>query len=230
MSINTMRHNPIFYNASFTEDIAVVGVGGLGSEVVRGLVKLGCGEKNKILVFDHDVVEPHNIANQAYDTRHLGMKKVSALASLAREWSGVTLHEHPVAIEGPYALSGVVFVCVDSMAARKIIWESCIKRNQKISLMVETRIEATSAFIHAVDPNNETHIKKWGQYWYPDAEAINGAGCGGHIAVGPTVSAAASFALWQFIRHVAIRRGEKDVMDNQIQMKLRPFSVVAIQW
>lgn len=228
--LQTLRHDEIFNHTAFLEPVHVIGVGGIGSEVVRGLIKLGVGRVNELHVWDDDTVAPHNLANQAYSLADVGMSKVAALGRHATSWSGVTLHEHRKRVEERVDLSGVVFVCVDSMRARWELWWRNIKHNPRLSLCIETRMDATYATVHTLNPNEKEHVHQWERFWYPDEKTTDRFGCGGHVAVGPTAVLVANLALWQFIRFAATRHGEEDALDNQIRLKLRPLSLTTYQW
>lgn len=231
MSIETLRHDAIFSHSTFLDPIHVVGVGGVGSHVLRQLVTLGCGRVNPLHLWDADVVASHNLANQMYDPTHVGKHKLVAADEQAQRWGGITPQQHLEFVDGSQKLQGVVIACVDSMAARKVIWEGCVRQNPNVILFIEVRIDALNVLIHVVDPCDPEHIRQWERYWYPDAEAVNEvAGCGAHVAVGPTVSLAADLAVWQFIRFAAIRAGHHDVLDNQITMKMRPLETSFYRW
>lgn len=62
--------------------IGIAGAGGLGSNVAMLLARSGM---EKICVIDYDVVEASNLNRQLYWPRHLGQKKVMALASILQE-------------------------------------------------------------------------------------------------------------------------------------------------
>ena len=231
MSIDTSRHDAIFGPTLFLEEIHVIGVGGIGSPVVRLLVKLGCGIHSKLHVWDGDTVAPHNLANQTYDRGDVGQSKVGALQGHANRWAEVQLETHNEFVTNSKALTGVVFLCVDTMSARWDIWKAAIRQNPKISLFVESRMDATTVLLHAVNPCDPKHVAQWERFWYPDDKGDNQiAGCGGTVAVGPTASIAADFAVWQFMRYAATRLGFPDQLDQQIRCELRPFTVKTFAW
>ena len=229
--IDTQRHESVFDYKQFLEPIHVIGVGGVGSHVACHLVKLGCGVLNELHVWDGDTVATHNLANQMYDSSDVGHLKVAALQRRASTFGGITLKQHPVFFEPPQQVKGVVFLCVDTMSARRQILNMGIKGNTEVPLFIEVRMDATSVLMHVVDPSNPRHIRQWEKYWYPDEDADNQiAGCGGRVAVGPTASIAADYAVWQFIRYAAIVQGGSDILDNQIRLTMRPLSLKTFQW
>jgi hypothetical protein len=232
MTIDTMRHDGIFDHERFLLPIHIIGVGGVGSHVAYHLAKLGCGRVNDLHVWDDDIVELHNVGNQKYDKRDVeaNLTKTAALAAHASWWGCERMIEHCEYIGGAREFAGVVFICLDSMSSRWMAWETSIKRNPAVKLLIECRMEATNALIHAIDPCDEVHVRGWERYWYPDEEATNAAGCGGHLSVGPTASITADLAVWQMIRFAAVQQGLDDVLDNQIRIGMRPIKVEAFRW
>jgi sulfur carrier protein ThiS adenylyltransferase len=59
-----------------TGSVGIAGAGGLGSVVAENLARAGVG---RIVVADHDVVEPSNLNRQRYFLSQIGMFKVTAL-------------------------------------------------------------------------------------------------------------------------------------------------------
>lgn len=57
--------------------VALIGAGGLGSEIGEGLTRKGVG---RILIFDHDVVEASNLNRQMFFRKDLGKNKALCLA------------------------------------------------------------------------------------------------------------------------------------------------------
>jgi adenylyltransferase/sulfurtransferase len=62
--------------------VLIGGIGATGSQAVVTLARIGIG---KIIVIDNDVLEKHNIGNQVYLKKHIGMSKVDALKEIIDE-------------------------------------------------------------------------------------------------------------------------------------------------
>lgn len=71
------RHSPDVYNAVKSAYVAVLGLGGLGSNVAIMLARLGVG---KITIVDYDRVEPSNLNRQSYYVDDIGKLKCTALS------------------------------------------------------------------------------------------------------------------------------------------------------
>lgn len=76
------RHTPNVHNKLKSGKVAVLGLGGLGSNIAISLSRVGVGE---IVLVDYDVVEPSNLNRQQYFVKHIGMKKTEALKSLIKD-------------------------------------------------------------------------------------------------------------------------------------------------
>lgn len=79
---------------------------------------------------DFDTIEEHNIPNQLFKESDIFSAKVDALLNIYNEHFNddtqrLKVHKTEITQDNAHVLSGVVFGCVDSMAARKYIYENC---------------------------------------------------------------------------------------------------------
>lgn len=186
--------------------IHIIGLGFGGSSTAYHLVRAGYGTRCRIHVWDGDVVEEKNCRNQRYLPDHTGLKKANAIAAQMRAWAGVDAVEHPVHFTGQEPLSGIVFLCVDTMSERKRIVDASIRDRPLVEILIEARADASHILLHVVNPNDPAHMKQWDRYWYPDDEATNVGGCGGEPYVGPEVADLGAYlAVAQLNRYVALR-------------------------
>lgn len=221
----------IFTTLVHAYPVHIVGVGGIGSKVAECILRGDCGTVPQLHVWDGDTVESHNLRNQAYILEDVDHPKVFALTQRAKAWGGAVPHVHNEFITGAVPLSGIVILCLDSMSARKTVWDTCIKQNPNVRLMIETRMDALRGVIYTVDPNNELHVAEWEKYWFPDDEGHNeGAGCGLNPTLGTTALKVAGEVGWQLIRFSSIEQGGDDVLYNRIVMNQRPLSVEGYKW
>lgn len=56
-------------------------------------------------------------------------------------------------------LDGVSFVMVDSMKARRDIWEHCIGMQPYTEMMFEARLGIDSGRVYAINPTNPSEIE-----------------------------------------------------------------------
>lgn len=71
------RHSPEVHNAVKSAHVAVLGLGGLGSNVAIMLARLGVGS---LTIVDYDRVEPSNLNRQSYYIDDIGKLKCDALS------------------------------------------------------------------------------------------------------------------------------------------------------
>jgi hypothetical protein len=127
--------------------VTVIGAGGIGSPTTLALAKMGVSH---IVVYDDDSVELHNLPNQLYRFSDLGKAKVEGLKEICQDYAGVLIETKPERFDaGQHSLSGVVVSGVDTMAARKEIWQR-VKYNPAVSLYIEARMGAEVARIHTI--------------------------------------------------------------------------------
>ena len=97
----------------------VIGCGSIGSNVAEALARYGIED---IVLWDYDVVESHNIANQLFTEVNIGEEKTLALARILTHINPKL--KHTLQIKGKYTdeiLTDYVFMCVDSVEVRKDI-------------------------------------------------------------------------------------------------------------
>lgn len=225
--LNTQRHEQIFSPRQFADagiDVHVIGCGALGSRIGRHLAQLGVSAH----LYDDDTVSSHNVANQAFGLGDVGKFKVDALRERQLSDTGVELVAHCERLSGTETLFGVVFVCVDSMTARKAIWERMAKLSVRVQLLIESRMGAENGRIYLVNPRRPAHIKEYEATLHSDEEASDyqAPACGAQISVGPTAEGIAACAVWQFIRWFRLEHSAvEDVLDNEIILSFYPQAV-----
>jgi len=75
------RHTPGVFEKMKAATVGIAGLGGLGSAVAVALARVGVG---RLILCDHDVVEPSNLNRQHYFIDQIGMKKTDALSATLR--------------------------------------------------------------------------------------------------------------------------------------------------
>lgn len=147
-----------FYNPTDHQHdhVTFIGVGGIGSFAAFAAGKLGIP---KITLVDDDTVDLHNAPNQMHPVTYaasgsVGQPKVDVTAQMIDDHSGGLVEVCPVNAkhDGIDTYSGVVVSGVDSMKARKEIWDDKIKGNISVPLYIDARIAGQLILIYAV-PN-----------------------------------------------------------------------------
>lgn len=109
-------------------EILLVGCGGTGAQVAEGLCRLLAGKPGRILLVDHDRVEPHNLQRQPFYPGDVGRFKAEVLAErLARQYGReIAYSVYPFSKDfdmrtRPGFHPALAIGCVDNPAARMAI-------------------------------------------------------------------------------------------------------------
>lgn len=208
------------YDADNRHDsVYIIGAGATGSWLSLILAKLGI---SIIKVIDYDVIEEHNLPNQFFKNRQVGMFKVYALRKNIEEYfslenGGVLAYTSAVGtppntdintfsyedlkayIQRDTAAGSTVtvFCLVDSMKARKEILEGLLNVGCNNIRFIETRMGLTGYRIYDIDLSNNKEIEKYKETLYSDEDAEVSA-CGTSQSIVSTAMQCASHAvgLW----------------------------------
>lgn len=156
--VSFLRQVDMFDPMTFHNPCHVIGLGVAGSWVTEGLVRLGvpC-----VHVYDDDRVTAHNTPNQAYSPSHHGLLKVDATSARHAAFTGTEIVPHAERVGSAHRFAGVVFLCVDTMDARREIWTACIRDRPSVRLFAEVRLAAEEGRIYAFDPADVAHGAEW---------------------------------------------------------------------
>ena len=112
-----------FFQPEKNDDrIHIVGCGSVGSTVATILARAGV---TKMTLWDFDVVEAKNLANQMFRQKDVGVAKVDALLDILTEINPDITDEIKLEPKGwgGQQMNGYVFLCVDNIELRKQIVE-----------------------------------------------------------------------------------------------------------
>lgn len=127
--------------------VTLIGLGSIGSVTGLYLAKMGVCN---LTAFDADVVDIHNISNQAYGMSDVGLLKSDAFSILVENQTGVLPNTIGLQYDGRQ-LSGVVISAVDSMKSREMIWKA-IRDQPQVQLYIDARMGLETLIVHAVRP------------------------------------------------------------------------------
>lgn len=152
------------------EEITIIGAGAIGGWTALALSKMGFGN---ITVLDDDEVSIENMNCQFFRHKDVGRKKVDALKELVFEFSGLR-------IEGLFSrftsLSdsrrGIVISAVDSMSARKAIWE-VHRGSLSTKMIIDPRMGAESALLYVMNPMSIKDQEAYEKVLYSDDDAVS---------------------------------------------------------
>lgn len=221
-TVDPSRHRQMFDPAVFAQKrVDVVGCGAVGSKLAMELAKLGV---RNLHLWDDDIVELHNIANQLFGLPDIGKQKVKALAEHIRIATGTKPVVHPVRVTGPVEFGKVVFLAVDTMAARKEIFARSLRLKFTTDLVVEVRMGAEELRVYGFNPRTREQIDAWEKTLVDDTKTVESA-CRVRTTVGATAGIAACLAVHRFLQwYRSDIAQEKDVPAQLEQvMMLRPL-------
>lgn len=139
-------------------EVTIVGAGAIGSHVAECLAKIGI---SKLVVYDYDSVEKHNLPNQGYRLSDLGKKKVAALKERLEADTGVSVEAKDEKVDRSTKFStSIVISALDNMASRKQVWLS-VKDSLDTQLYVDARMGAMYGLIYAVNLQSDTSMQAY---------------------------------------------------------------------
>jgi molybdopterin/thiamine biosynthesis adenylyltransferase len=147
--------------------ITVIGAGAIGSFTVLSLAKMGFED---ITVFDDDTVSIENMNCQFYRFCDIGTPKVKALETIVHWFSKVNIRT----IEARYEVGcfpGIVISAVDSMGARRAIWENHKEISPGTKAVIDPRMGAENALLYVMNPMSEKDIVSYEKALYSDEDA-----------------------------------------------------------
>jgi hypothetical protein len=146
--------------------ISLIGLGSIGSVTGLYLAKMGV---NNLTCFDADIVDVHNVSNQAYGMSDVGLLKVDAFSNLLELQIGVQANTIAKQYDGR-ALSEVVISAVDSMKSRDTIWKS-VREKPEVRLYLDARMGLETLMVWAVRPQIREDRVLYSQSLVPDDQA-----------------------------------------------------------
>ena len=201
--MNTAKHYEYFQPDSIKENIHIIGCGAIGSTVAFLLAKLGL---TNLILYDEDVVESKNVANQMYRDVDIGKPKVEALKDMLIDINPEL--KDAIQTRGFYKdeqLDGYVFMAADSIVVRRSIAESN-KYNTKVIGMFDFRMRLEDAQHYAADWSS-VRMKDdlLASMNFTDEEAAEQtprSACHETLSFMPTITSICSWGVDNFVRFV----------------------------
>ncbi len=147
--------------------VTLIGLGSIGSVTGLYLAKMGV---SKLTCFDADVVDIHNVSNQAYGMSDVGLLKADAFSILIENQTGVLPNGMGFQYDGRQ-LTGVVISAVDSMKSRETIWKS-VRDQPQVQLYLDARMGLETLIVHAVRPQIKTERVEYTRSIVPDDQVL----------------------------------------------------------
>ena len=157
--MNNTRHSGIF-SIYPSASVDIIGAGGLGATTALTLAKMGY---RYMTIYDGDVVSEENTGTQLHKPSDIGNAKVLALALTIEEFSddiSINAMYERVTAETPL-YSPIIISAVDSINARKDIWQAVCK--SKAEWYLEMRMAAEEYQAHTINLRDNNDV-----IWYDD--------------------------------------------------------------
>lgn len=181
--------------------IHIVGCGATGSHLAIQLVKLGA---NKLILWDFDTVEEHNLTNQIWETEDIGKPKVNALIEKILKINPEIPNKNLIN-KGKWEnefLEGIVFCCVDSMELRKEIYE-INAYNKSIKVMFDPRLGSTTGSVYTYEWNDKNIDMLINLSNFKDDEMdVELSLCGTPININTTLQQVVNYLLINFVNYL----------------------------
>ena len=224
-SLNLSKSHDFFKPENVRERIHIIGCGSVGSTLAELLVRLGL---TKITLYDFDIVEPKNLANQLFRQEHIGMTKVDALTSMLCEINPEIrdlLNTEHNGYSGQ-KLSGYIFLCVDNIELRHSIAEANMN-NTYVKAMFDFRTRLEDAQHYAADWSDmrmvEDFIRSM-EFTHEEAVAETPvSACNVTLSVAPTVRMVCALGVSNFVNFVKSKKIKKLMLINAFGFTLDAF-------
>lgn len=129
--------------------VTLIGCGGLGSHIALTLAKMGI---QRLILWDHDSVELHNLPNQMFRPKDINKPKVIAVADIIGEFMqpGPILELHAEKYLDQPLGTDLVISALDSLEARRLIFQAV--KTQTPHYYIDCRMGGTIGVIYGLDP------------------------------------------------------------------------------
>ncbi len=195
--------------------VTLIGLGSIGSVTGLYLARMGVC---KLTCFDADVVDIHNVSNQAYGMSDVGLLKANAFSVLVENQTGVMPNCIGMQYDGRQ-LSGVVISAVDSMKSREIIWKA-IRDQTGVQLYVDARMGLETLVVYSVRPQIREDRVRYSQMIIPDDRAFQEPCTARSICYTPLMAASV-------VCNLVKRLLNSETLPNKVVLDLATYTLIA---
>lgn len=162
-----------WFDLASNRTINIYGSGGIGSHASLGISKMF--QSSTFRIFDFDSVSLSNLGGQLFSPDQLGMRKVDAVRDNLQGFSLDNTNAYVTYGEDNFNPSDITLTALDSMRARKSIFENVRKKNRGTKhLFIDARMSADTIQIIAFRFDEAAKIRKYKkEYLFDDSEATN---------------------------------------------------------
>lgn len=179
--------------------VHIIGCGSIGSNVAELLVRYGI--KN-ITLWDYDIVERHNIANQIFTEEDVAKPKTEALSRYLFKINPEL--KKTLRIKNEYKgefLGGYVFMCVDSVEVRNMIVDKNYRNSNTLAVFDfrTTLLEGQCYYANWHSRKDKESLKNSLNFTHEEAqENTPVSACGFTLSVAPVVKMCALMGVANF--------------------------------
>ena len=198
----------------------IIGCGSVGSTIAENLARLGV---TNFVLYDFDIVEPHNLANQMFVQTDVKKPKVEAVKKIICDINPEAESTIEVFGDGytDQRLNGYVFLAVDNIDLRREICEKN-RMNKAIKAVFDFRTRLEDAQHYAADWGDMAQIDnliKSMAFSHDEAhEATPVTACGTELGVAPTVRVVCALGVTNFMNLIRGKKLHKIVVCNPFEM------------
>src|SRR5690554_50605 len=197
--MNLNKHLEFFNPQTFKEEIHLVGVGAIGSNILNQLVRLGF---SNIHIYDFDIVNQHNITKQLYTQEDIGKFKVDAIKEhMLKINPNVNIVKNPEGWnKNNKNIKGILISALDSINTRRELFEDN-KMNFSVKAALDMRIGLEEAQMYFANWSKGKEIKTFlSTMQYDDSEVVNAvSACGTTLSVLPTIQMIVSIGVMNLL-------------------------------
>lgn len=147
-------------------DVIVIGAGGIGSWLGHFLARAGA----KPIIQDMDSYDINNIGGQLCTMDSLHKNKAESLKNVVDIMLGPqnnTMSYIPHEFTNEQVLLPITFCCVDSMRARRTIYDSWLSLGDDREIFIDGRMGAEASQVFTATKDKDNYLENW----FPDIEA-----------------------------------------------------------
>ena len=200
--MNLSKSLEFFDPSMCKERIHIIGCGSVGSTLAELLARFGL---TKMSLYDMDIVEPKNIANQMFYAKHVSQPKVDAVKETIIEINPeAEIKTHPNGwTDQP--LDGYVFIAVDNIDTRRKIVEAN-QYNNYVKAIFDFRTGLTDGQHYAADwsiVKDRKNLLAFMQFTHEEAKLNSRfTACNIELCIAPTVRLLCNVGVANFINFV----------------------------
>lgn len=217
--MNLSKSFEFFDPATCKDRINIIGCGSVGSTVAELLARFGL---EKFSIYDFDYVEPKNIVNQMFTTKHIGMNKTEAVKEIMLDINPeIKVKTYPEGWNGE-PLEGYVFLAVDNIETRRKIVEANLY-NGVIKAIFDFRTGLTDGQHYAADWSDFKQRKNLlAGMDFSHEEAKRNApvsACNVELCVAPTVRLICTVGVTNFINFIKTGKLNKIISTDAFNLE-----------